>query len=411
MSVPSSYLEMCRFVGPRLDAWTYAVSIHGACCLLGGLPCALLLHRWRSGGKQPSPHSCRALGVTVAAAVLLLRPLILNLAPTSCVESAWLGPFIASTCGFSTCMKAFNAASGYYQKGASRDPQNWVLWCLMLPEPVFSEVADVEDIDSDNITGDNSGKSGRPRRATSSELRQRLVACAGKILVLFGIISVLLPAGGPRYDLVSSDADASFFQRHLVDHTNGFVHVWLLYGFAAFCLDFSTLIDWGLTGGMAMGDGFRNPLLQSRALREVWGTRWNQTVHLLLKRTVYKPARSAGYGPIAAAVLTFVGSGLLHEYTFGVHNHAAIVDGVYTPGSVTLFFLGMGVLMVGESWVWHRVFPERLRQVIRKLPSPIAATLLLLLVSGPAERYFMRSWTASGFVEAAATMFPHLDCR
>ena len=393
----------CRFAGPSPDAWAYAVSVHGACVVLGGLPVAVLLHRWRSGGDHPSPWGCRCVGLAAAAAVLHLRPVLEGLARSTraatAPEISWFGPFVASTCGFSTCLKAFSAASGDFPPGAARDPATWIHWCTMLPEPVLGG-------------GDGKKGGGGPRMATAAEIRARIAAVAGKILVMAGLLTVLLPAAGPRYDLVVVPRSSPWWAVLLADHANGFVHIWFLYGFASFCLDVSSLIDTCLTGGLAMEDGFRNPLLGSRSYREVWGTRWNRTVHLLLKRAVYKPARSAGLGPVPAAVLTFLGSGVLHEYSFRVHNHAAIAAGVYVPGSVTLFFLGMGLLMVGESWVWNRLLPEEpVRRVLRGLPAPVAATLLCLSVSGPAERYFLRSWTASGLVESTARMIPHFDCR
>ena len=172
-------------------------------------------------------------------------------------------------------------------------------------------------------------------------------------------------------------------------------------------------MDFVLSGGKRMEPGFCNPLLESRSFKETWGTRWNRPVNALLKRTIYIPARKSGFfDQRLSAVLTFFGSGLLHEYTFFIHNHLSLSSpSGYRPGEVTIFFLLMGLLMVGESWVWYCCYPRWVQTAIDRLPSAVTASLLTFMVAGLAERYFLRSWFYSGFVEAVAQMLPHLSCK
>ena len=83
----------------------------------------------------------------------------------------------------------------------------------------------------------------------------------------------------------------------------------------------------------------------------------------------------------------------------------------YRPGEVTAFFILMGILMVLESWVWDQCFPRWLQNVINHLPSAVTASMLTIMVAGLAERYFLKSWLQSGFVEGVAQMLPRMDCH
>lgn len=412
--VESLVSGQCTFVGPTKAAWIYAFSMHGLSALVLAIPAGFLLHRWRSCSGPTStqsnptawPWGCRIVGLVAAISVFAARPWIVGWAPASSPECVWFGPFVVQTIGYATFFKACIVATGRFPEGADLDTNSWLQWCTMLPEPRFDKL--------------------QPRKMTSRELRSKLLDCCVKIAIIFVGLTVLLPKGSPRYDLVessssnnidnngsevSSSSSGTIRSSWMADHINGFVHIWFFYGWASLLLDVSVLNDALLSGGKAMERCFDNPLLASRSLTEAWGTRWNQPVHLLLKRGIYEPARSSGMSKGTAALLTFVGSGLLHEYNFLAHNYPAINDGVYRVGSVTLFFLVMGGLMVAESIVYNKCLPRPVRNFFRNLPSPLTATLLCLLVSGPAERYFFRSFTYSGFVECAATMFPHLDCR
>jgi hypothetical protein len=103
--------------------------------------------------------------------------------------------------------------------------------------------------------------------------------------------------------------------------------------------------------------------------------------------------------------MTFFISGLLHEYTFSIHNR-----GAYELGHITLFFLAMGMLMLlGEEWVWKWI-PLPVLAIICKLLSPFISMFMAFVSAGSFERYFVQSWLDAGVVENVAEMLPHLRC-
>jgi len=68
-----------------------------------------------------------------------------------------------------------------------------------------------------------------------------------------------------------------------------------------------------MNGGIQFEPAFLNPLLESRCLKELWGSRWDLPVQKLLKRTIYTPARKYGFKRSEAAMITFIVSGFMHE--------------------------------------------------------------------------------------------------
>lgn len=372
----SSWWSSCAIVPPSARGWCYAVAVHGACCALGAVPAALSLRR------RSSRTRTRAVVVAVAAAASAAwwgRRGVERWAPDDRI--AWVGPFLVSTCGFSTFFRALQAGFGTFPAGADADARTWVLWFAALPEPDLAE--------------------GRPRPPSRTRLIALARAFAAKIVGLAVLLSSLTrwPAHGHR-------APLDGVPELLATHVNGFLHVWLLYLFASFCEDFSTIANTILTGGrVRFHDGFANPLLASRSYKEVWGSRWNLPVHSLLKRTVYVPLRArAGLGRGVSATLTFVASGLLHEYNFFVHNHRS-----HVPGEATLFFVSTGVLMSVESYAWTAL-PSRAQRLLDALPSFVLSFLLTFLVAGAFERLFVRSWLEAGLVDAVAEMMPYVVC-
>ena len=132
-------------------------------------------------------------------------------------------------------------------------------------------------------------------------------------MILVGAIVSLLLAQtqAPQFNLFHPTTESSttrlYLPSWLATVLNGYVHLWLLYLFTAFCLDFSIVSNLLTNGGTVyFEEGFANPLLASRTFRQAWGERWNKTVGLLLKRTIYIPARQDGNLPASmAALLTF----------------------------------------------------------------------------------------------------------
>mmetsp|Transcript_2540 Transcript_2540/g.3887 ORF Transcript_2540/g.3887 Transcript_2540/m.3887 type:complete len:243 (-) Transcript_2540:192-920(-) len=238
------------------------------------------------------------------------------------------------------------------------------------------------------------------RRADSAFVLIKVRFSVCKIVTLFVLLTVLkMIYEATEHPLLSKSLAAA--------HILGFLYIWLIYLYASSFLDFSSLVNIVTTGRMRTEPGFQNPLLQSRSFKEAWGVRWNAPVQILLKRTVYVPARKCGLGRGAAAILTFLTSGLLHEYNFSIHNRRS-----YEPGKATVFFMLMGLVMLSENWVWKRLVPRCLQRVATGyLPTAVVSVFLTLVVSGLFEHYFIQSWIESGFLDAAGEMFPHLSCK
>lgn len=368
----SSY---CTFNPPSLQALVYAVTVHGLCCIAGAAPLGILLYWIPSNLRRVTGI---LVGVVAALSIQFLQHHIERYSPHE--DVTWLGPFLASTFGFSTFFKSINVAFSQFPEGADNNIKTWLLWFVILPEPEF--------------------RKGNIRKASLMDVWNSVKSFFYTVIGLFLLLSVLLQS--PVYNLqLSSFPVPEWFS----SFTNGFLHIWLIYLFTSFCLTFSILANIVTTGGMRSEPGHLNPLVESRCLREAWGERWNLPVQTLLKRTVYIPARKQGYGPNASAILTFLVSGVLHEYNFSIHNRSA-----YQLGRATLFFLIMGLLMLVESKVWTW-FPRTIQEMFRKIPTVVISFALTFLVGGLFDPFFFQSWTDSGFVVAISKMIPHLDCR
>jgi len=401
---------------PSFHSWIYTISVHTGCLIVSAILGTLLYYVVNSGLGRPItktkdnaaiPEAVKALlcsfvGIAAASSIFAIRPTLEIYSPND--EITWMGPFLASTFGFTTFFKSLNVAFGDYP-GSGSDLYTWLLWFSMTPEPTFAK--------------------GKLMKANRNEVFVKLRDFAVKIIALFIILTILMRSHPPYYRVMIEIPSSSSSLNEdnytgdgvhgwsLSTQINGFLHLWLLYSFISFCLDFSTISNYAISGGMRMEPGFCNPLLGSRSYKETWGVRWNRPVNALLKRTIYIPARKSGlFNQRVSAMLTFFGSGLLHEYNFAIINHRSLLSpSGYRLGEVTCFFLLMGILMVGESWIWNRCCPRRLQTAIDRLPSAATASILAFMVAGLAERYFLRGWFESGFVEAVAQMLPHMVCK
>ena len=149
------------------------------------------------------------------------------------------------------------------------------MWFVNLPEPEFTK--------------------GKMCTASKTFIRDKVKFFVYKILSLFVLLTML--------KIIHEAVDNSKEPHHhhqipewlLLVQILVYLHIWLIYLYASFCLDFSTLSTIVTTGGMRTEPGFHNPLLQSRCFTDLWGVQWNLPVHLLLKRTVYIPARKQGF--------------------------------------------------------------------------------------------------------------------
>ena len=295
----------------------------------------------------------------------------------------WIVGFLASAFGFTVFFKSIAAAFSTFPVGADVDASTWLLWYASLPEPSFAK--------------------GKVRQARASESAWRAVFLGMKIPMLGLLLSLLLNAPNQEPFGIPPEANTAIdgAARKLL---NGTTRLWILYLWAAICLDISSLFT--LLQGKAAEPPFRNPLLESRSVHEAWGQRWNVPVHTLLKRFAYIPARRHGIRSFPASVFTFACSGLLHEYIFSVHN-----IGAYAPGEPSLFFLLMSAIMIGEWYVTNAVpWPATARKFWAAIPTPLISVLIQFAIVPLFDVLFIRSWIAAGFISTLGELVPHIRC-
>ncbi|KAL7573128.1 hypothetical protein ACA910_018799 [Epithemia clementina (nom. ined.)] len=356
----------------------------------------------------------------------------------------WMGPFLLSTFGFSTFFKTINVAFGQYPLGADSTLLSWLLWFVLLPEPRYVQgqlqgpaswmsiqnmiivfvfkILGISLLLSLMLQSDSGDTIDLPFSlpewfvqvhnvylwlfpllAGGIFLPKTLLSSIGNMMALAMMLSVL-------HQLLAFAYSDIPLPTWLVTIWNGYVHLWLLYLFASFCLDFSLLTNVTLTAGRIQFEaGFDNPLVASRSLREAWGLRWNKSVGTLLKRTVYIPARHHhGWNAVAATLATFLASGLLHEYNFSIHNHTVSSD---YYGKVTIFFVLMGFLMMAEQVVYTKFVPPSWKSWMQQnVPTVLISLVWCLLASSPLEQFFMPSWLEAGWVKALMELFPTFQC-
>jgi hypothetical protein len=362
----------CTLQLPLIATWKYMIMLQSGLAFLLAIPLGVLLY------CTPAKSLIRRiLSLSVAVAIPHQLPTIVSsLSPE---ETHWMGLFVVSCIGFATFFKSVAVAFEQYPQGADKDLKTFLCWYISFTEPVIAK--------------------GKLRRLVPQEVLHRTGLLILKILALSFLLSFFRSLG-----LYPSD----YFGVSEMWHApiiNGFVHVWFIYFFLGFSIDFAILF-YSLIFGASLGPGFRNPLLASRTLRECWGIRWNLSVQTLLKRNVYIPARKAGMGRETATISTFLASGLLHEYTFSIHNAKS-----YQPGEATLFFVMMGVTILVEGLILNAT-SERMQTLAYRIPSPIISTTAVLLVAaGPFDTLFIRSWLQSGVIDATSEMFPHILCE
>ena len=401
-------LSDCQFehsIGSIVNYWWYAIQVHAAYVVLGGVPLGGLLFYVVTSTSSwcSSPTMRRLLSVLVAVAAAASVPLYWNYYSKKLITTAddadhdyddrggirWMGPFLASTFGFSTFFKAINAGFQQYPSGADANLWTWLCWFALLPEPQFTK--------------------GKLSKASAKEITVQLETIGCKILSLFLLLTYL--RNWHHYDSFqlndgNNDKQSTYFGLPY-QYWHGMLHIWLIYLFASFCEDFSILMNLPLTKGARWSLGFDNPMLASRTFAEAWGVRWNLPVQILLKRTIYVPARrSLGLSKEVSIVLTFLGSGLLHEYNFWIHNHRG-----YQPGRATVFFVGMSFVMMVDASIRSRILlPASWQSATDRIPSVVIAAALTFSVSGIFSSFFIQSWLEAGFFESTLELFPHLVC-
>ena len=362
----------CQFVGASKSAWSDALKVHVGLAI--GCLHVLCLGLWFLVPRRLWRPAGLLLALATGGGMLwLARSRRENDEPL-----AWMSAFLGSVFGFQAFFKNLAVSNESFPEGADKDMKTWVLWYTNFPEPCVA-------------------KGNLVKAASRSTIRQ-----AGLATVKLGIMIMLLSTSANQENIrplvVSGSASAA--EDFFVELLTNYIQLWWIYLWLSFCLDLGALVL--MIHGYATEPPFANPLLSSRSYRECWGERWNRPVHLLLKRSVYKPLRRMGARPLVSSCLTFAASGILHEYTFFIHNYRG-----YHFGYAFTFFLAMGALMSAEGVI---PWPSFARKFAGFLPVPVWAILMQLPIVTIFAPLFFNSWIESGHLNSVSELLPHWEC-
>ena len=119
----------------------------------------------------------------------------------------------------------------------------------------------------------------------------------------------------------------------------------------------------------------QNPMFKSTSVSEFWGRRWNLSVHKGLKNGVYKPTLKYSSSKLLGALVTFLVSGIIHEYVNFVLFYRNDITGQFTSSWNQIMFFGWnGVLLALEHWIGHWAI---FKWMTRNLPQFVITALVL----------------------------------
>ena len=150
---------------------------------------------------------------------------------------------------------------------------------------------------------------------------------------------------------------------------------------------------------------------------DFWGRRWNKLTGPALRRGVHEPLRKCwNMNTHLAACLTFVGSGLLHEYVLYVLSQRRgepnlpftmsqrhMADNTYVPnyGNHFVFFAWCAMTLLGE-----RLLGQYIGKVVPS--SGPLRTVLVLSTTLPLAHLFTDEYVACSFYGDLSMGFPKL---
>ena len=161
--------------------------------------------------------------------------------------------------------------------------------------------------------------------------------------------------------------------------------------------------------GLTMEEFSYSPLTQSTSPSDFWGNRWDRPVTAALRRGAFKPLRKAGCSRHVAAVLTFLISGVIHEYILwimvqrqGIPNNPS--GKAYQPsiGNHFVFFVWNAIVLSLERLLEGHPIIVWMQS---NLPKPIRTALVLLTVL-PIGHLFTDEYVESCFFSDQTFAFP-----
>ncbi|KAG7345046.1 membrane bound O-acyl transferase family protein [Nitzschia inconspicua] len=187
-------------------------------------------------------------------------------------------------------------------------------------------------------------------------------------------------------------------------YANSLLHAVLFQMYLTTYCEGLTLAFTGLSGYQTM-PVMLNPLLKSQSPLDFWGRRWNLLVHHALKNGVFRPVRKYLYSTSVAVVVTFLASGVFHEWLlWAIFTNTSgqldpmtgiCVSSCYQPtyGTSILFFVWQAFLIAIELMVGRTAF---FRHLGERLPRTIK-TSLIVAAGLPIAHFFMEPYFRCGF--------------
>ena len=176
---------------------------------------------------------------------------------------------------------------------------------------------------------------------------------------------------------------------------------------------FGEVVLYVFTGGLHFVNSHDSPITAATSVSNFWGQRWNRLVAFSLKRGIYGPVRRL-LPKSPAAILTFLASGLAHEYMLFVLASARGPDVVannllrvpyrHQLGHQFGFFLWNGFLLVLEE-CWRRHWSQN--RIKQYLPKQIRTMLIMLLVL-PITHLFTDEYDECGIFRDIEKAFPQI---
>jgi len=167
-----------------------------------------------------------------------------------------------------------------------------------------------------------------------------------------------------------------------------------------------------ICSGVALQSFSDSPISQSSSPSDFWGNRWDRPVASGLKRGAFVPLRKIGCNRHVAAALTFMISGLIHEYVllFMAQRHGPPYNNPqqvkYEPtfGKHSLFFVWNGIVLLLERALEGHPF---IKWMGLNLPKQVRTALVLLTVL-PIAHLFTDEYVKSCFFSDTAFAFPRI---
>ena len=185
-----------------------------------------------------------------------------------------------------------------------------------------------------------------------------------------------------------------------------------LLGLVLFYLALNNLFELSAFGANTKGSVterlFDAPLTKSKTPTEFWTKRWNRMVHKLLKGGIFEPAAVCFQNKKAAMFLTFVVSGIYHEFCWVAvfyEQDRVCPDGEecyeFRFGRVTAFFAYTGMVMLLER-------PMRKLSAIQWISSNLPTLVisqLMVWIHVPVVKWYGGDWIEGGLFDDLSIMF------